>query len=244
VKNDREDRLKVALFGKEKELVALQQELAYQFNDIGLLLRAVTHRSFVFEHSQNKVLMDNETFEFLGDAVLDLVVSKMLIEAYPKMDEGELTKIRSSLVQEKHLALLSREISLADSLLLGKGERLSGGADKDSILSCAFEAVIGAVFQDGGYEAARRVLEDKYRSRLEYGRREAVNDDPKSRLQELTQKLTNEAPIYNLVSESGPDHNKSFTISVQFKGATLATATAKSKKAAEQKAAAKAVSEF
>ena len=237
------DTLKVELFGKEKEFAALQSELGYHFKEIQMLLKAMTHRSFLFEQA-SVVEKDNETLEFLGDAVLDLVVSHMLINKYPHMDEGELTKVRSTLVQEKHLALLGREISLGACILLGKGERQSGGMAKDSILSCAFEAVMGAIFLDGGYDAARLVIERKYCNRLEYGKKEAVKDDPKSCLQEITQGMTNEAPIYTLVKEEGPDHNKIFTVSVSFQGRILASASAKSKKAAEQKAAAKAVETF
>jgi len=226
-----------------KNLAALQERLGYRFKREALLVRAMTHRSFLFEHDR-RGKGDNETLEFLGDAVLDLVVGSMLFKRYPKMDEGDLTKVRSTLVQEKHLALLAAKLDIGQSLLLGKGESRSGGASKDSILSCAFEAVMGAVFVDGGYEAASMVVHALFEDRLEYGRCHAVNDDPKSHLQEITQKLNNEAPSYTLVGEDGPDHDKTFTVEVSFQGRVLAVAAAGSKKAAERKAAAEALKNF
>jgi ribonuclease-3 len=240
VKNDKGPTLKSAVPGKGKDLLGLQQCLGYKFKNMRLLLQAVTHSSYIFEQS-DKGKADNETLEFLGDAVLDLVVSNMLIDRYPAMDEGQLTKVRSALVQENHLAIMARELNLGDHLLLGKGEENSEGRRKDSILSCAYEAVVGAIFRDGGYKAAQAFVELRFRDHLEYGKEKALFADSKSRLQEITQEGHNEAPAYILEKAEGPDHDKLFTVSVLFQGRVLATASAKSKKAAEQKAAALAI---
>jgi ribonuclease-3 len=240
VKNDINTTLNSLVSEKEEGLTKLQIALGYQFIDTHLLLRSMTHRSFIHEQS-GAMKEDNETMEFLGDAVLDLVISNFLIMNYPSMDEGQLTKVRSSLVQEKHLAFMARSVSLGDHILLGKGEDCSKGREKSSILACAYEAVVGAIFMDGGYEKVCEVIEDKFRSRVEQGITEATVSDSKSRLQEITQAKDNEAPVYNLDKTEGPDHAKIFTVSVYLKGELLATATARSKKSAEQKAAAKAI---
>jgi ribonuclease-3 len=240
VKNDRGSTLKSAFSGRGKDLAVLQKCLDYTFKDKHLLLQAVTHSSYLFEHS-DKAKGDNETLEFLGDAVLDLVVSNMLIDAYPAMDEGQLTKVRSTLVQENHLAFMARKVNLGAHLLLGKGEENSEGREKNSVLACAYEAVIGAIFRDGGYSAAQEFLEKWFRGRLEYGKEKSLFADSKSRLQEITQEAYADAPSYVLDKAEGPDHDKVFTVSVLFQGRVLATASAKSKKAAEQKAAAKAI---
>lgn len=240
MKNETSERLKAMLDDKGQGLLILQKNLGYIFKNILLLLRSVTHRSYVFERA-DLLKEDNETLEFLGDAVLDLVISNLLIENYPDMDEGQLTKLRSVLVQENHLAFMARELGLGDFLILGKGEECSGGRAKDSILACAFEAVVGAVFTDGGYEAVRPVLENKFLNRLEVCRKKTALADAKSTLQEITQERYGEAPTYKLDKAEGPDHDKTFTVSILFQGNILANAVAKSKKAAEQKAAAIAI---
>ena len=225
---------------RKRQLAELQDLLRHHFKKPELLLRALTHRSFSYDHSELPK-NDNETLEFLGDAVLDLVVGFMLFSRYPAMAEGDLTKIRSALVQEGGLAITARELDLGKYILLGKGEDNSGGRQKDSILSCAYEAVIGAVFVDAGYDAARRVIAQHFKGRLEIGRQAVQVTDAKSRLQELTQHELGYAPTYVLDKADGPDHDKTFTVSVILQDNKIATATAKSKKAAEQKAAALAL---
>lgn len=240
MKNNNGSTLKPASLGTEKDLKDLQTGLEYTFRNELLLLQAITHSSFIFEQSDTEK-RDNETLEFLGDAVLDLVVSNMLIDTFSEMDEGQLTKVRAALVQENHLAFMARELNLGDYLHLGKGEDNSGGRKKDSILSCTYEAVVGAIFRDGGYDAVREFVEQRFRDRLGYGQEQAMLADAKSRLQEITQEKFAEAPIYRLDKAEGPDHDKVFTVTVLLQGRVLATASAKSKKAAEQKAAAEAI---
>ncbi len=240
MKNDNGSTLKAASAWEEKDLLTLQKSLGYKFRNKHLLVQAITHSSYIFEQS-DKGKEDNETLEFLGDAVLDLGVSNMLIDKYPDMDEGQLTKVRSALVQENHLAFMARELNLGDYLLLGRGEENSEGRKKDSILSCAYEAVVGAIFRDGGYKVAQVFVEQRFMARLEYGKENSILADAKSRLQEITQEGYAEAPVYILDKAEGPDHDKVFTVSVLFQGRVLATASAKSKKAAEQKAAASAI---
>jgi len=225
------------------QLTELQDLLRHHFRKPELLLRALTHRSFSYEHSELP-RNDNETLEFLGDAVLDLAVGFMLYSRYPEMAEGDLTKIRSALVQECGLAIVARELDLGKYMLLGRGEDNSGGRQKDSILSCAYEAVIGAIFVDAGYETAAAVIGHHFAGRLEIGRQTVQITDAKSRLQELTQHELGFAPTYVLDKADGPDHDKTFTVSVMLLDNKIATATAKSKKAAEQKAAALALDNF
>lgn len=214
-----------------------QKNIGYSFNDPSLLSRALTHRSFRVEHP-DAAREDNETLEFLGDAVLDLVIGALLIATYPTMTEGELTKLRSALVQEKHLAIVARDLSLGEFLLLGRGEDLGGGREKPSILSSAYEAVIGAIFTDSDYPTAQKIVEGHFRDRICAAQRSIPTGDAKSALQELTQDKFNAAPLYVLDHAEGPDHAKTFTVSVHLLGKTLATASAPNKKAAERQAAA------
>jgi ribonuclease-3 len=214
--------------------------LGYRFTDLRLLQKALIHSSFAFEQSQ--IGKNNETLEFLGDAVLDLVIGHSLIKRYPEMREGELTKLRAALVNETHLAGMARAIDLGRFLCLGKGEDASNGRNKSSILSCAYEAVIGAIFEDGGYESVAELVNRFFIPAIE-GKKEALLvADAKSRLQEELQEQFNEAPTYRLDKEEGPSHKRVFTVSVLFHGVQLGTGTARSKKEAEQRAAADALS--
>ncbi len=222
------------------KLTELQNILGHEFNKTKLLLRALTHRSFTYEHPELP-RDDNETLEFLGDAVIDLAVGLMLFNHYPRKAEGDLTKIRAALVQESGLALVAHKLNLGKYLLLGKGEDNSGGRQKDSLLSCTYEAVIGAIFIDAGYEKAAVILRNHFADRLEIGRDTGKITDAKSSLQELTQGEHGITPGYVLENSQGPDHDKTFTIAVELNGKKIAAASAKSKKAAEQKAAALAL---
>lgn len=226
-----------------KQLAELEEHLAYKFNDPTLLLQALIHRSYSFEQGRS-IDKDNETLEFLGDAVLDLTVGYVLFKMYPQMREGELTRLRSALVKESHLAIMARELDLGAYLFLGKGEDASHGRNKPSILSCAFEAVMGAIFLDGGYEAATTVV-DRFVVPWIKERKETLRSaDAKSLLQEMIQEKFNEGPIYVLEKAEGPDHDKIFTVSVCFRKICMARGRAKNKKEAEQKAAAEAIEKF
>jgi ribonuclease III len=225
---------------QNKEILSeFEQILGYRFTDLRLLQKALVHSSYAFEQAQ--LDKNNETLEFLGDAVLDLVIGHILIKRYPEMREGELTKLRSALVNETHLAGMARAIELGRFLCLGKGEDACNGRNKSSILSCAYEAVVGSVFEDGGYETVTAFVERFFLPTIE-GKKEALLiADAKSRLQEELQEQFNEAPVYQLDSEEGPSHMKLFSISVVFQGEVLGSGTARSKKEAEQRAAADAL---
>ncbi len=220
-------------------LTEFEKIVEYRFTDLRLLQKALVHSSYAFEQSQ--VGNNNETLEFLGDAVLDLVVGHILYNKYPKMREGELTRLRAALVNETHLALMARQIELGRFLFLGKGEDASNGRNKSSILSCAFEAVIGAVFEDAGYETVTEMVTRIFVPAIESKKEEMLIADSKSRLQEALQEKHNEGPTYRLDKEEGPSHKKHFTISVLFREDVLGTGEARSKKEAEQRAAAAAL---
>ena len=219
----------------KEELGDLEKSLGYRFTDLRLLQMALVHSSFAYEHLQEG--KNYETLEFLGDAVLDLVIGHLLYHRYTTLREGELTRLRASLVNEQHLAGKARDIGLGDHLALGRGEEATHGRAKPSILSCAYEAVVGAIFEDGGYQAAAEVVERFFVPDLE-GKKEALLiADAKSRLQELLQEKYCQAPTYVLEAEEGPSHRKLFTVAVTFQDKVLGTGQAGSKKEAEQRAA-------
>ncbi len=223
----------------KQELTELEQHLGYRFTDLRLLQKALIHASYAFEQAQ--VGKDNEVLEFVGDAVLDLVIGYSLSKRYPSMREGELTRIRASLVNESHLAEMARTLELGRFLCLGKGENASSGRNKSSILSCAFEAVIGAVFEDSGYEQTAELIQRLFGPEMDTRKQDLLLADAKSRLQEQLQEAFNEAPTYRLDGEEGPSHQKRFNVSVVFRGEALGSGTAHSKKVAEQRAAAAAL---
>nr|MBF0222065.1 ribonuclease III [Desulfobulbaceae bacterium] len=224
-------------------LSKLQSCLKYNFSDLSLLAKALCHRSFTHENTELN-LQDNETLEFLGDAVLDLIISSLLIKTYPDMNEGELSKLRAALVNETHLAKMAKDFELEHCILLGRGEKKSGGNKKASILSSTYEAVLGALFLDSDFNTVCKLAEHHFSKKIGPTHRSLKQADAKSLLQELTQQKHNDTPTYILEKTEGPDHDKTFTVSVFFLGNVLATASAKSKKAAEQKAAELAVSVF
>lgn len=224
-----------------KEMLSeFESLLGYRFTDLRLLQIALIHSSFAFE--QAEACRNNELLEFLGDAVLDLVVGYILLKRFPEMSEGELTRLRAALVNETHLAQMARKIELGRFLYLGKGEEASSGRNKSSILSCGYEAVVGAIFEDGGYDSATECVERFFLPSLTEKKEELLIADAKSRLQELLQEKYNEAPHYRLEAEDGPSHQKLFTVAVVFRNEVLGRGTAGSKKEAEQKAAAVALS--
>jgi ribonuclease-3 len=229
-----------ALTGSNKEMLAeLEALLDYRFTDLRLLQKAMIHSSYAFEQAQAG--QDNQVFEFIGDAVLDLVIGHSLSKRYPEMKEGELTRFRASLVNESHLADMARNLDLGKYLCLGKGEDSSNGRNKSSIMSCAFEAVVGAIFEDSDYPTTAGLVERLFREAVKEKKEDLLLADAKSRLQELLQEKYNEAPTYRLDSEEGPSHKKRFSVSVLFGDTVLGTGTAGSKKEAEQRAAAAAL---
>ena len=219
----------------KEQLSTLEKTLGYRFTDLRLLQKALIHSSYAFEQAQGGI--DNENLEFIGDAVLDLIVGHVLYHRYVEMREGELTRLRSSLVNEQHLAKMARAINLGSYLSLGKGEDASHGRTKSSILSCAYEAIIGAIFEDGGYQTVCEVVERFFLPEIEGKKEELLLADAKSRLQEALQEIYNEAPTYRVDAEEGPSHQKIFTIAVCFREQVLGVGQAGSKKEAEQRAA-------
>lgn len=218
-----------------KDLTELEELIGYSFSNRDYLVLALSHSSYVNE-LMVKNRQCNERIEFLGDAVLELVSSSYLYKSMPTEKEGELSKRRAALVCEKSLAVVARRIELGSFILLGKGERANGGAERDSILSDALEAVIGAIYLDGGYHKAEKFVMSYI---LEGTEGEFV--DYKTRLQELVQSAHQEAVVYELISESGPEHDRRFTVNVKIDGVICGTGSGHNKKAAEMLAAKEAI---
>ncbi len=215
----------------------LEQRIGYQFHDISLLKQALTHSSFTNEQKINKT-GDYERLEFLGDAVLELTSSEFLFHEHQDVPEGELTKMRASMVCEPALAFCARDLELGKFIRLGKGEENTGGRERDSIISDVMEAVTGAIYLDGGMEPARQFINSFILSDLEDKR---LFYDSKSNLQELIQGKLKKEFWYELLEESGPEHNKVFKVSVHMEDEVLGEGIGKTKKAAEQQAAYKAL---
>lgn len=207
--------------------------IGYHFHDEKLLRQALTHSSFANEKHLKKH-SDNERLEFLGDAVLEIISSEFLYKEYPDKPEGELTKLRASIVCEPTLALCTKDIALGEYLLLGKGEDQTGGRGRKSILSDALEAVIGAIYLDGGFANAKEfihrfILKDLENKKLFF--------DSKTILQEIVQANFKEVISYHLIGEEGPDHNKTFRVAVHIGEEEYGVGEGRTKKAAEQEAA-------
>lgn len=215
----------------------MEKKINYQFQNFSLLEQAMMHSSYTNEHRLEKYKC-NERLEFLGDAVLELISSEFLFRQSPKVPEGELTKTRASMVCEPSLAMCAKEIDLGSYLLLGKGEEVTGGRLRDSVTSDALEALIGAIYLDGGFTNAKEfihrfVLTDQEDKRLFY--------DSKTILQEMVQAEKLGEIEYRLIGEEGPDHNKSFTVELMIHGKSYGKGKGRTKKAAEQQAAYKAI---
>ncbi|ADV47312.1 ribonuclease III [Nitratifractor salsuginis] len=208
----------------------LERRLGYEFKNPQLIVEALTHKSY-------KKPYNNERLEFLGDAVLDLIVGEFLFHKFPQSDEGVLSKIRASLVNESGFATLARAIDLGRYIYLSPAEENNQGRSKPSLLSNAFEAVIGAIYLEAGLENARsivvRLLDETY-PRIDL---DTLCKDYKTALQELTQATHGVTPDYEMIGSSGPDHRKEFEVAVKLDGETIASAKGRSKKAAQQKAA-------
>lgn len=213
---------------------AFEEILGYKFKNIKLLENALTHSSYANEvHSS---LGSNERLEFLGDSVLSIIVSEYLYKNYKKLPEGELTKLRASLVCEKTLCMFSKQLKVGDYILLGKGEANNHGNERASILADAFEAILAAIFLDGGIEVAKNHVLKFIIPELENGEYDLFIDY-KTALQEIIQRNPEERLTYVLVDESGPDHDKRFTVEVHLNSNVIGTGIGKSKKQAEQEAA-------
>jgi ribonuclease-3 len=222
----------------DAQLNRLQKDLGYSFKDPALLVRCLTHVSSDRQKSEGH----NEVLEFLGDAVLDLAVSDLLIRRNPDKPEGMLSKMRAALVNSVVLAEKAAMLKLGPLLRIGKGEELSGGRAKASILAGAFEALLGGVYRDGGYEAAQRVVERYFGD--DVTAEKLGQHDYKTRLQEISQMLFHAPPLYRLVSESGPDHEKFLITGITVGGKILGSGEGRSKKQSEQQAAKKALHEL
>lgn len=224
----------------EPEVVGkIQERLGYVFNDPLILVDGLTHSSYANEHAD--LGTNNERLEFLGDAVLDLVISKELYGQFSKESEGVLSKMRAAAVKESSLAELSRRLNLGEFLLLGKGEDSSGGRDKDSLLADSYEALVGAIFLDGGFDAVSVVIEAHFNPIMESIRASGLERDYKTRLQEWTQSEMRGTPTYRMVGESGPDHKKMFQVQLLIGDQEYSQGEGKSKKEAEQDAARMAI---
>lgn len=213
----------------------LERKIGYQFKNKALMKEAITHSSYAKERKSQHIKY-NERLEFLGDAVLSIVVSDYIFKHCPELPEGELTKLRASLVCEKSLFEFAKIIDLGKYLILSKGERNNGGAERPSILSDAFEALIAAIYIDGGYEPASKHVLNFVIPAIKNSKTKK-NKDYKTTLQEIVQKNPGEKLEYVLVAESGPDHNKHFVVEVHLNSNVIGKGGGRSKKEAEQQAA-------
>jgi ribonuclease-3 len=221
----------------DNHLTAFMKLLGYQFRTPALLEEALQHSSFVNEQARS--LASNERLEFLGDTVLNLVVSHLLMVQFPSMDEGSLSRMRAGLVNEATLALIAAELNLGNHVQLGKGEIRTRGRYKKSILSDTYEALLAAVYLDGGFEAAFALIQGHFSELLAQSVGPDIITDYKTRVQEMIQKAGHPPPVYRITAESGPDHDKTFRVALESADYTT-EGTGKSKKAAEQDAARKA----
>ncbi len=230
------------------DLKQLEERLGHQFRRIELLTEALTHRSVLHESSPKKSTVpkptaDNQRLEFFGDAVLQLALTEVVYDRFPKADEGDLTKMRARFANRHMLCHLARALSLGDFLHLGKGEEASGGRSRTSNLADVFESVVGAIYLDAGFEAARRFVLTQLQpelAQLEVGP-DPDADNPKGVLQEMIQERDGKNPIYRITNQSGPDHAKHFEAVVEFDGQELGRGVGQSKKEAETRAAQAAV---
>ena len=239
------------------EYAELQNQLEYGFRDLELLRLALTHPSVAHEQSapagaddpemlasERRAVQTNQRLEFLGDAVLQLVLTRQLYEKFPTFGEGPLTKARAKLVNRRTLAEQGRQLGLGRHLMLSRGEDLNGGRERSSALADAFEALLGAIFLDGGFDEARGFILRQYKGAFHELSAIPILENPKGELQELLQAASPEAPQYSVVSVTGPDHDRIFECTVHHGGIELARGRGKSKKAAESEAALAALSQL
>ena len=226
------NKTKVSDDDYDPQLELLEKKLNYQFKDVSRLRHALQHRSYVNEKS-HLGLQDNERLEFLGDAVLNLVIGDLLMQQFPDVNEGDLSRMRATLVNESQLADVARSLDLQPHLLLGKGEIHTNGREKQSILGDTVEAIIAAVYLDGGFEKGFEFVSFLFSNMLT----QISNNDFKSKLQEYVQGIYKETPVYNVIQEVGPDHKKLFKVELVVGNIIAAQGSGKSKKSAEQDAA-------
>jgi ribonuclease-3 len=221
---------------EDEMLHILECTIDYRFKKRELLLEALTHKSFVNE-AEGRQDKDNQRLEFFGDAVIGLFVSAELLERFPTVGEGKLSKIRASLVDEETLARLAKSIMLGKHLRLGRGEEKTGGRDKQSVLADAYEALVAAVYLDGGLDAAQRMVENQFRPLLDESTDRVGGKDYKTQFQELVQELHGIPPRYLLEDTSGPPHDRLFTVATFVGDGCMGKGVGRSKKEAEQAAA-------
>jgi len=224
---------------KRENLSELEERINYSFKDKNLLIEALTHSSWAHEGKNSKI--SNERLEFLGDSVLSLVISEYLYKNRKDLEEGSLSKYRAEIVCEPSLARCAREIGLGNFLLIGKGEEMTGGRERDSLLADAMEALLAAVYLDGGLEVVRNIILDLFRNIIEEVLEGLIYRDYKTKLQEVVQSMGIGKITYELVKEIGPDHNKTFITKVRIGDVALGEGYGKSKKEAEQAAAMEAL---
>ena len=220
-----------------EDIEKLKLKINYNFKNKALLREALTHRTYAVE---NSLPYDNQRLEFLGDAVLEIILSEYIFQLYPKAKEGELTKMRSAMVNQHSLATLSRNIELGTFMITGKGEKENGGCDRDSTLSDLFEALIGAFFLDTDLETVKEFVLELVKKEFPDPHKLLLDLNPKGILQEYSQKKWNEPPIYEILSVNGPDHAPTFTVEVII-DQIRASGTASSRKQAEIEAAKSAI---
>ncbi|MEF8822728.1 MAG: ribonuclease III [Desulfohalobiaceae bacterium] len=223
-------------------LEEIQERIGYQFRDKDLLQTALIHSSYANEY--NNTLQHNERLEFLGDAVLELIISEALYTKYPQTREGDLTRMRARLVSEPALADMSRRLGLQDHFYLGRGEEIQGGRERDAILCDTLESILGAVFLDSGFERVKQVILRLFGDMWPSHIRAQLRKDAKSKLQEITQKEYQERPKYFLVDSFGPEHAKTYRVELTLPDGSTRTAEASSLKKAEQLAAEKALQDL
>lgn len=220
-------------------MLSLEEVIGYKFRNSLLLAEALTHPSLAYE--TQKPHFDNQRLEFLGDAVIQLLLTEKLYSIFPGFSEGRLTKLRARLVSREALHTFANEMNLGSYIMMGKGEESTGGRNRASTLADAFESVLGAVYLDGGLDAARQTIEKICSAAIAMIAESPEEKNPKGQLQEVLQAISPDGPQYCVLDEQGPDHNKSFTVAVQWKDMNLGEGTGNSKKHAETKAAREAL---
>ncbi len=221
----------------------LEEKVGYSFNLEANLILALTHSSYANENRE-EALKSNERLEFLGDSILNTVISEFIYKSYENLAEGEMTRIRASVVCEQSLVKCSRNIGLGEYLMLGRGEEQTGGRMRTSILSDAFEALIGAIYIDGGMEPAKRFILSQITSLIEDSLTGIAFNDYKTRLQEIVQRSGDKKIVYEILEERGPDHSKTFVSCVKISEDMIAKGEGRSKKEAEQAAAKSALEKY
>lgn len=219
----------------------LEESLGYTFTDRSIVLEALTHRSYAHE-KRNK--QNYERLEFLGDAVLQLIVTEYLLDRYQNYDEGLLSKLRGYFVSEGFLSKIAQELTLGDHILLGKGEKASGGKYKESLLCDIFESVVAAIYLDGGYQEARNIIITHFGSRIDEDITNSAFVDAKSELQKISQRKFGTLPEYTVLDEKGPEHDKIFVVRVDVEELVSEKGIGKTKKSAEKDAAKNALSKL